>query len=172
MRLRGPNLKSLSPHLRHLMIAATMAFATLGALYAVPPRTASPVTETPQDLDPSTFMRAKLTSSQLVLEGLVTEDFELISKGASRMAKMSEAAEWPRAPDKIYDHYSEQFRRLSSKLKRLAADENLEGASFTHMHMTATCISCHEYVRKSLRIAEDPNGKPGVVRLIPSEWPE
>ena len=144
----------------------------LVGLYATSPANESPVTISPERVDSSPFMRAKLASSQLVMEGLVTENFELISKGALQMTKMSEAAEWPRAPDKVYDHFSEQFRRLAGKLRRLARDENLEGASFTYMHMMATCISCHDYVRKSLRVAEDPEGESGAVRLIPSHWPE
>jgi hypothetical protein len=151
---------------------ALLALTTIGILRAEPPKAELPVTQSQDSPDSSPFMQVKLTSSQLVLEGLVTENFELIAKGADQMAKMSEAAEWPRAPDKVYDHYSEEFRRLSSKLKRLAMEENLEGASFNHMHMTATCISCHNYVRKSLRVAKSADGESGTVRLIPSEWPE
>ena len=156
-----------------LVIASGLAVSVLGGLRAASPPKDSPVTaDSPERFDAMAFMRAKLASSQLVLEGLVTEDFGLIAKGAREMNKMSEAAEWPRAPDKVYDHFSEEFRRLASKLQQLAATQNLEAASFTYMHMTSTCISCHNYVRGSLRVAEDPDGKPGAVRLIPSKWPE
>lgn len=146
--------------------------AVWSGLKAAPTSDRSPVTEAQAPGDTTPFMRAKLASSQLVLEGLVTEQFDLIAKGAAQMKAMSQAAEWPRSPDKVYDHHSEEFRRLASQLERLAKSRNLEGASFTHMHMTSVCIRCHNYVRGSLRIANDPDGEPGSVLLIPSEWPE
>ena len=172
-----PSLQLTCRRWRHLAVTLGLTMSILGVLHASPPNSSSPgadgpITEGADQSDTSAFMRAKLASSQAVLEGLVTEDFGLISKGARQMKKMSEAAEWPRAPDEVYDHYSEEFRRLAAKLTHLAAKENLEGASFTYMHMTSMCISCHKYVRGSLRVAEDPNGRPGGVRLIPSEWPD
>ncbi|MCA9232137.1 MAG: hypothetical protein KDA57_15925 [Planctomycetales bacterium] len=155
---------------RLVSVTIVLLGSIISMIYAADPLDEFPVTEAPPGVEPSSFMRAKLASSQAVLEGLVTEDFELVAKGAHAMAKMSEAAEWPRAPDKVYDHFSAEFRRLARKLVRLAAEENLEGATFTHMHMTTTCISCHEYVRGAFRVAEGPQGSPGV-QLIPSEWP-
>lgn len=115
------------------------------------------------------LMRAKLASSQKVLEGLLAEDFTLIAHGAREMKKISEAAEWPRARDPVYEHHSAEFRRLCAKLESLANKTNHEGASFTYMQMTMTCINCHNYVRDALRIAEEPNGG---VRLIPSHVPQ
>lgn len=98
------------------------------------------------------LMRAKLASSQKVLEGLLTEDFELIRKGAEEMHKISEAAEWRTVPDPVYDHYSAEFRRLAEKLIHLAEGKNIEGAAFSHMHLTTVCISCHEHVRDVVRL--------------------
>ncbi len=40
------------------------------------------------------FMREKLTSSQLVLEGLMTEDYDLMQKGAEKMIKLNNATDW------------------------------------------------------------------------------
>ena len=117
------------------------------------------------------LMRAKLTSSQNVLAGLLSEDFALIQKGAREMKRISEAAEWPRARDTVYEHYSAEFRRQCSKLEDLAKKENHEGASFTYLHMTTVCINCHDYVRDSLRMADQPQGRHNV-QLIPAEWPE
>lgn len=105
--------------------------------------------------DVSELMRNKLASSQKVLEGLVTEDFKLIREGAEELRQTAEAAEWRRYKDPVYDHYSAEFLRLSEKLIKLAEDGNLEGASFTYMHGTTTCISCHQHVRDVIRIADD-----------------
>ena len=114
------------------------------------------------------LMRAKLSSSQKVLEGLLAEDFTLIAHGAREMKKISEAAEWPRSGDAVYEHFAAEFRRQCDKLESLANKTNREGATFTYLQMTTTCIDCHDHVRDSLRIAEHPNGG---VRLIPAQLP-
>jgi len=114
------------------------------------------------------LMRAKLTSSQKVLEGLLAEDFTLIVQGAKEMARISEAAEWPRSRDEVYQHYSTTLRRQCGKLEELARKTNHEGAAFTYMQITTTCINCHDYVRDSLRISDQPNGG---VQLIPAHVP-
>jgi hypothetical protein len=113
-------------------------------------------------------MRAKLASSQKVLEGLLAEDFTLIAQGAKEMARISEAAEWPRARDEVYDHYATELRRQCDKLKELAGKTNHEGASFTYLQITTTCINCHDYVRDSLRVSDQPHDG---VQLIPAHLP-
>jgi hypothetical protein len=115
------------------------------------------------------LMRAKLSSSQKVLEGLLAEDFTLIADGAKEMIRISEASQWPRAKDDIYEHYSTELRRQCVKLADLANKTNHEGAAFTYLKITTTCIDCHDYVRDSLRIAEQPNGG---VQLIPAQIPD
>lgn len=109
------------------------------------------------------LMRAKLSSSQKVLEGLLAKNFALIAEGANEMKKISEAAEWPRNRDEVYEHYATEFRRQCNKLESLAAKENHEGASFTYLHMTTTCLDCHNYVRDALRVSGRGDG----VQLIP-----
>lgn len=116
------------------------------------------------------LMHSKLTSSQRVLEGLVAKDFELVARGAREMMRISEAAEWPRPRDAVYEHFSAQFRRQCNRLEDLAKKRNHEGVSFTYLHLTTTCIQCHDYVRDSQRIAE-PHPR-GNVQAIPSQWPE
>lgn len=116
------------------------------------------------------LMRSKLKRSQAVLEGLLRKDFRAIERGAKEMKLISEAAEWPRARDNVYEHFSAEFRRQCNQLEELAANQNHQGATFTYLHMTNLCIQCHDYVRDSLRVAE-PRGRNGI-QLIPSEWPE
>ncbi|MCD0459000.1 hypothetical protein [Roseiconus lacunae] len=116
------------------------------------------------------LMRSKLKRSQSVLEGLLRKDYAAIAKGAHDMKLISEAVEWPRARDQVYEHFSAEFRRQCSQLEELAAKKNHQGATFTYLAMTNLCIQCHDYVRDSLRVAE-PNGRSGI-QLIPAEWPE
>ena len=116
------------------------------------------------------LMRSKLKRSQSVLEGLLRKDFDAVAEGARQMKLISEAAEWPRARDSVYEHFSAEFRRQCNELEELAKNRNHRGATFTYLHMTNLCIQCHDYVRDSLRIAK-PGGRSGI-QLIPAEWPE
>ncbi len=115
------------------------------------------------------FMRAKLVGSQKVLDGLVTEDFQLIKNGAQSMKQMSLAVQWPTADDAVYQHYGTEFRLQCDKLVELADEQNLQGTHYTFLQMTTTCVNCHSYVRKQFRV--EPSTTPqGPIRLIPTEW--
>lgn len=122
-------------------------------------------TAEPRRLKGKVFMRVKLASSGKVLEGLVTRDFKLIDEGAREMEEMSQASQWPRAKDDTYEHYAVEFRRLCGKPSALAKEENLEGASFTYMQLTSSCITCHDHVFGALKKAPDPTGP---FQLIPN----
>ncbi|QDV41275.1 hypothetical protein Enr13x_11130 [Stieleria neptunia] len=130
---------------------------------------ADPVVQ-PIEQSEGVLMRSKLKRSQHVLEGLLRKDFPAIARGAKEMKLISEAAEWPRARDTVYEHFSAEFRRQCSQLESLAEEQNHQGVTFTYLQMTNLCIQCHDYVRDSLRVAE-PRGRHGV-QLIPAEWPE
>lgn len=99
------------------------------------------------------LMRAKLASSQKVVEGLVAEDFGMIHKGALEMTKVCDATEWHASDDQVYAHYRSELHRTAKKLMLLAEEKNLDGAAYTYMHSLTTCISCHEYSRDVLHIA-------------------
>lgn len=124
----------------------------------------------PLDRSEGMLMRSKLKQSQSVLEGLLRKDFTAIAEGAHQMRLISEAAEWPRARDSVYEHYSAEFRRQCNELEELAGSQNHRGATYAYLHMTNLCVQCHDYVRDSLRVAR-PSGRSGI-QLIPSEWPE
>lgn len=106
------------------------------------------------------LMLAKLASTQRIVSGLVSKDFDEIKRGALDMRRICDAAQWETHPDPIYGHHRTELRRQTVKLERLALDENLEGAAFIYMQTMSTCISCHEHCRDVLRIAELPKPKP------------
>lgn len=117
-----------------------------------------------------TFMRAKLVASQHVLDGLVSENFQLIAEGSTRMKQMSEAVGWPQADDPVYEYLSETFRKHCDQLTEHANAGNLPAAHLTYLQMTSSCIECHNYVRGRFRVAPDQQNPQGPVRLIPTEW--
>lgn len=157
--------------MRHRPLLTIFAALLAGAASTMLLEAADPPVDQPVDAitETTVLMRAKLSSSQKVLEGLLSEDYTLIAQGAREMKRISEAAEWPRVRDAVYEHHASEFRRLCIKLESLAAKTNHEGASFTYLQMTTTCITCHNHVRDALRIAKAPNNG---VQLIPVLVPE
>jgi hypothetical protein len=92
-------------------------------------------------------MRAKLEHSQKVLEGLTTEDFDMIAKGAGQMEVLSQEAAWQVLQTPEYRLQSGEFRRAVRGLKDAAAKKNLEGAALAYVEVTLKCVRCHAYVR-------------------------
>ena len=76
-----------------------------------------------------TFMRAKLEHSQDALEGLTTENFELIAKSAGQMEVLSQEAAWQVLQTPEYRLQSGEFRRATRALKDAAVKKNLDGAA-------------------------------------------
>ncbi|HUF63954.1 MAG TPA: hypothetical protein VMN36_17880 [Verrucomicrobiales bacterium] len=103
------------------------------------------------------FMRAKLESSQSVLEGLVTGNFDKVLAGAEKMEVMSAAAQWYVMPGEEYKRRSEVFRAAAQRLAQMAKAKNSDGAALAYMQLTMSCIDCHQAVRA-----------PGVARLSPN----
>lgn len=114
---------------------------------------AAPAADVHHTHELSGLMRAKLASSQKVVEGLMAADFDLIHNGALEMSKICDATNWHASDDQVYAHYRAELKRTAKKLMLQAEDKNLDGASYTYMHSLTTCISCHEYSRDVLHIA-------------------
>jgi cytochrome c556 len=93
------------------------------------------------------FMRAKLAHSQNVLEGLTTEDFDLIEKGAQELALASLDSNWQVLQTEDYARHSAEFRRSCGTLRDAAKAKNLDGATLAWMDVTLKCVRCHKYVR-------------------------
>tara|TARA_R110002111_G_scaffold262694_1_gene340127 strand:+ start:52985 stop:53449 length:465 start_codon:yes stop_codon:yes gene_type:complete len=102
------------------------------------------------DKNLSRFMREKLTSSQLVLEGLMVEDYGMMQKGAQKMIEMSNATEWQVIEGPIFARQSEEFRSAAKQVIKFAKEKNIDGASLSYLHLTMTCIACHKKVNKVL----------------------
>jgi hypothetical protein len=94
------------------------------------------------------FMRAKLTHSQNIVEGLAVENFDQIRKSAQELALLSHASNWDVFQTEEYVLQSKEFRRAAEQLRDLAAKKNLEGAALGYMDVTMKCVNCHKYVRR------------------------
>jgi len=94
-----------------------------------------------------TFMKAKLDHSKNVLEGLTTEDFDVIAKSAQEMSLLSQATQWQVLQTPEYVRRSGEFRRATDKLKNEAKEKDLDGALLAYVDVTMKCVECHKYVR-------------------------
>jgi hypothetical protein len=98
----------------------------------------------------SVFMRAKLAASSQVLEGLCTEDYALITKGAKRLHSVSHAEKWRVSNDAMYRQHSAEFRSDVSKLLKAAEQKKLDSAALAWTKTTLNCIECHRWVNATL----------------------
>ena len=108
------------------------------------------------------FMRDKLELSQRVLEGLATEDYNLIVTKGTRLSAMSKEADWRAFENPDYDQQSVIFRRHVDSLVKAAKDKNLDAATLSYVRMTMSCVDCHKLVRGKLVAALD--GLPSTMR--------
>lgn len=149
------------------VIASMLGLGSLLDLRADPPTAIRPVVRPIAD-ESEVLMHAKLTSSKKVLEGLLRRDFDTIARAAREMKRISKETAWPRPQDDVYSHFSTEFQRQCNQLESHANQLNHDAAQFTFLHMTTTCIQCHEYIRDSRRMAGLKH--PSNVRPIPSQW--
>jgi hypothetical protein len=118
--------------------------------------------ETPRNVALTAFMRGKLDASQQVLEGLVTEDFELIQQGADQLRLMSMKSDWNVLQGPIYAHESAAFRKSTELLGKMAKDKSIDGAGLAYLQVTMHCLGCHKYVRESKLVELPPLELPGL----------
>lgn len=120
-----------------------------------------PTTQEPQDEgnadkksqpggDLQKFMRQKLQASNLILEGLCTEDLALVNKGASTLMKMSKEENWRVSNDMMYRRYSKEFGEAVEELQKEATDNDMDGTSMAWVNVTMKCLKCHEWVRNTI----------------------
>src|SRR6188508_502625 len=96
------------------------------------------------------FMRDKLELSQRVLEGLATEDYDLIIAKGTSLSAMSKEADWRVFENPDYDQQSLTFRRHVNSLVKAAKDKNLDAATLAYVRVTMSCVDCHKLVRGKL----------------------
>jgi hypothetical protein len=93
------------------------------------------------------LMARKLASSQKALEGLATEDYELMQRESQRLHLLSQESDWNVLQTRDYIRLSTEFRIAADQLRQAATDKNLDAAGLAYIKLTITCIDCHRHVR-------------------------
>ena len=96
------------------------------------------------------FMRQKLQASNLILEGLCTENLKMVSEGSDTLMKMSREEHWRVSNDMMYRRYSTEFTQAVEELQKEAESNDIDGASMAWVNVTMKCLKCHKWVRNPI----------------------
>jgi len=137
-----------------LAVCLLMAMEIVAEPPQVPPKSPPPKQNSDEAKSKSLqdFMRAKLSASEKILEGLALEDLELVQQGAQSLHQMSSAEKWRVSKDATYRQFSEEFQRNTGELARAAENDNLDLAALKWFATTMNCIECHRFVRNNLMV--------------------
>lgn len=124
---------------RVLVAVAAVALALTGVGRAA---------DEPKDEKKLTVMQRKLKFSQMVLEGLATNNFDKIGKGGDGLIECVQHATWKINETEKYVLYSNDFLRRAEGLKKAAKEKNVDAAALAYVDMTLTCVKCHQYLRE------------------------
>lgn len=97
--------------------------------------------------DSSKFMQRKLDYTRTVVDGLATEDFAKIRKGAQDLMLLSHEADWNVVTTPEYLKMSREFRETTERLRTQGQEKNLDGATLAYFEVTLNCIRCHKQLR-------------------------
>lgn len=114
----------------------------------------------------SKFMRRKLSASNAILEGLMTNDLTKVDSGAGKLLKMSHAEQWRASTDMMYMHHSREFSRSVETMQKKAQKDSIDGAALAWVDVTMSCIRCHEWVRDSRLVAASPASGVNESRIV------
>ncbi len=92
-------------------------------------------------------MKKKVEYSKNILEALVKEDFEGITKNAKALNKLGEQR-WRDAESPEYRTQNQVFWFTSGALVMAGEQENMDGAVLAYTQLTMSCVNCHKILRR------------------------
>ncbi len=98
-------------------------------------------------------MKIKLAYAQHLLEGVTTENAEIVVANAQKLSALSKSAGWRARETPEYELFSAEFRRHADAVARAAKDNKMDAASLAYFQMTMSCINCHRYMRDHRRVS-------------------
>jgi len=99
--------------------------------------------------DVKTLMKRKLTAAQKVLEGVATNDNDLVARQAEELITISKQAEWKVLKTPQYELHSNEFRRTAESLVKQAKAKNSDGVALAYVELTLNCVKCHKHIRET-----------------------
>lgn len=104
----------------------------------------------------SEVMRAKLSATQAILEGLTMGDLAQVEVNAVALKGISESGEWMTQDSPAYFAFSARFREVCDDMVAHARTRNLSALAGDYAHLTSSCVACHEYLRHEREVKDLP----------------
>lgn len=133
---------------RFLTISVALALL-LGVAFKLQSVTAVTNQDPKKHTDLGHFMELKLEHTKGILEGVTTEDFEMIAKEAQLLKGLSLESSWNVHTTQEYLEQSSDFRRTLQVITDAAHERNLDRAALGYIDLTVRCLECHRYLRKN-----------------------
>lgn len=111
-------------------------------------------TSSARDENLKPVMRLKLDHSKDILEGLATENFDLISRNAQQLSLLSLESSWNVLVTEEYLKQGNSFRRSLETIHAAAKEKNIDRAALGYVDMTIRCVECHKYIRSQKAAAQ------------------
>lgn len=92
-------------------------------------------------------MQKKLDYSKQILDGLVTEDFGKILKGAKSLNEFGKR-KWAENDSVAYRTQNQVFWFTTGTLVAAAEEKNIDSATLSYTQMTHSCVNCHKLLRR------------------------
>ena len=92
-------------------------------------------------------MRQKLEATSKVLEGLATEDKDLVHEGATVLTDLTKAEVWQVLVDADYREHTQTFRSAVKRLDEAAQKSEFASAQLEWLDATKRCFDCHNHIR-------------------------
>ena len=105
-----------------------------------------------------TLMRAKLLSTQRLLESVVTADFAAIQRDADALSRITEKeiVSWHFGAQPEYAKQATFFVLSVRGLQDAAANRNIDAALREYTALTSSCVLCHAHVRRLTPVQGGP----------------
>lgn len=97
--------------------------------------------------EPSFWMKQKLKYSQAILNGLATEDYDLILTSANKMKRLNRIEYFVKQRPAGYRTHLQTFQHAVTQIAQSAEKKRLDGAALGFTQMTLSCVSCHKTLR-------------------------
>jgi hypothetical protein len=92
-------------------------------------------------------MKFKLHHAQRVLEGIATENYEVMADNAKKLKVLSQQADWQIRQTPEYQKFTADFARNADSLLDAANHKNVVAATVAYFQLTVSCTTCHKYLR-------------------------
>ena len=114
-------------------------------------------TQSEPNVSTKDVMKFKLHHAQRVLEGIATENYEVIADNAKKLKGLSQQADWQIRQTPEYQKLTADFARQADALLKAANDKNVDAATVAYFQMTVSCTTCHKYLRGETGVGLNQN---------------